>query len=547
MAKQAKPSNKPKLETPQDGDLVMVVWRDHRTGHHWDSGMIYREKFIDSERVITHQTVIYDPDYSIIGSRGELAGTLAGEWKDVEFWCVWKGESRQEHSDRIKDLNLTHDEWFQGEKDSPIRGGWSRPKIAPPFIQVSIQDKWTRPKDGTLVEVHAREGYLEPQRGRYFAAADMIYREERLGTRRVEVKDMSPLDPQTMRMGIAVLFDQVKSIPNNVKIETTFSDRFRYSPPFLPFSNWVQFRGLKDDGTPCTDWEPGPHSEEWANQERIRRTTTTIEQNEERYENLRAMVLDSYPTEPDLRMRLVRSKQLHKNAPNAGFDRSLDPDILKSVYEQHYKTNKISKEQYERNTSQLIDGLSGGGEFFLSKWVDFLQSEILTLEEALHIGSNGAQRNHLYELMIGPDSTAFDAGLIEKVGRGEQTEEETRQIIHSISEASKRREIENQLKGAKELAAVQVLAEKIGRTNDHSVTLDEVAHEERYSKDVASVAAVVGVSSSMITKAIREGEKILGLTPIIQRKGVRGKIWFADSFFERLEGKKNMTDSREKR
>src|SRR6185312_7471066 len=102
------------IERPNDGDVIHVIWSDHRT--HSDSGSVFwgtlymfREKFEDLVRGAVHEAVIYDPDTRIIGSSGELAGTFAGKWKDVEFWNRWDGESPAECMQRTKELKVTWD------------------------------------------------------------------------------------------------------------------------------------------------------------------------------------------------------------------------------------------------------------------------------------------------------------------------------------------------------------------------------------------------------------------------------------------------------
>ena len=99
----------------------------------------------------------------------------------VEFWCVWEGETSNDYKERQKSIiaelqrqkiPIDPIDSFIGENSQ--QGTWSKPKIGPAFKAVLLEGTWTRPNEGDMIEVHARN-YFETNHGVYFAAADRIY------------------------------------------------------------------------------------------------------------------------------------------------------------------------------------------------------------------------------------------------------------------------------------------------------------------------------------------------------------------------------------
>jgi hypothetical protein len=339
------------LGNPKDGDLITIIWTDHRTRRqdgidYWDYGKVFRESFEDGrERKIIHGAVVYDPQISVSGNTGELAGTLAGEWKNVEFWARWEGESREAYCERKKkidaELERQHiplDEIQSYVGENAIQGNWSEPKIGPGFNLVDVEGHWLRPKNGELIEVHAKD-YARKYVGRYLEIADRIF------------------------------FDNLrnqKRLLAHGQDKATFDDHFPYGPPVLPIEEWIRFRTLDEHGTPISDWQPGPHFDEWSRSERTKLVANTFEKNMKLFDDGKSKLRAEFKTKSDARA-LVEAKDMLADAENMPYDTTVDPE--------------------------------GRGELYREKWREFLYGEINVLEQVRNMQASSPTQidNHIQQ------------------------------------------------------------------------------------------------------------------------------------------------------
>ena len=252
MAKRAstkEAESKPKFETPSEGDWISVTFDGHRNS--WWGPLYYRKEIEDSEKGAVEGACVFTETWS-------EAGKLSVRFEDVEFWCVWEGETGKEYEERkkliiaelqSKKLPIDPLDSFTGE--NAIQGMWSKPKIGPAMKVVPVEGKFTRPNDGDMVEVHARNYMDSGGIGIYLEEADRIYSREPL------------IERQIWENG-------------KTEIHYDKKGRVRYGVPTLPFAEWIQFRTLDKDRKPINnEWSHGPHYEEWKKEEeeRMRRKT----------------------------------------------------------------------------------------------------------------------------------------------------------------------------------------------------------------------------------------------------------------------------------
>ncbi len=363
------------FETPTDGDRILILFKDHRLS--WDGPFFYRDRLTDPEKGEVHRTCVY-----VEG--GNKEGQLAHLFEDVEFWQNWEGESLQEYEVRrlkiIEDLKRQKlpidpiDSFFGA---NAIQGYWSKPRIGPAFQPVPLEGTWTRPEDNAMIEVHAIRK-SETKRGRYSKAADALVPEEPLIAKR------------TVRAGpgdFKVSSDMTKSLIDHTiqgdNIETLYSDKTRYFPPSPPFAEWIQFRTVNGNGTPNSEWKEGPHYDEWALEDLIRRTNEKFDKNQKRFEELQLGVTEFLQRESFPPARLIRLQDLIANVSNSGFDLGLDRETLQGRYDAMLQNSEITKEQYDTRLRRIEGDFTGGGAYFRDRYTEFLTREANILERAL--------------------------------------------------------------------------------------------------------------------------------------------------------------------
>ncbi len=264
MAEQSHKKNSGQIrsfETPKDGDWISVSFDGHRDS--WWGPLYYREAINDPEKGIIERACVLTETWS-------EPGKLSVLFERVEFWSLWEGESSKEYEERkkriiaelqIKKIPIDPIDSFIGE--NAIQGTWSTPKIGPAFEGVQIEDNFTRPEDGYMVEVHARN-YVNTNVGIYLSGVDRIYSRNRVIEK-------------------AILLGEGAG-------EVQYGNRFRYGVPMIPFSEWIRFRVLNDDGTPESDWMQGPHFEEWNQKEKARRMREEAESNTKAFLQLKEFI-----------------------------------------------------------------------------------------------------------------------------------------------------------------------------------------------------------------------------------------------------------------
>ncbi len=227
--KKAEPESQ--FETPKDGDWISVSWHGHPNS--WWGPLYYRKEIEDPEKGKIEGACVLTETWS-------EPGKLSVRFEDVEFWCVWEGETVEEYEERRKLIfaerqrkKLPVNDWFVGEDSQ--RGMWSKPKIGPAMKVVAFEGHFTHPKDGVMLEVHART-YSDFFQGIYFGKADRVYSSEPL------------IETQNLLTG---------------EIHYDSQGRVRYGVPMIPFAEWIRFRKLDKDRKPVSEWIPGPHLEEW--------------------------------------------------------------------------------------------------------------------------------------------------------------------------------------------------------------------------------------------------------------------------------------------
>jgi len=316
----------PPFETPKDGDRINVAFKGHPDS--WWGPLYYRTTYSDPEKGTIEGACALTEDWS-------EPGKLSLPFKQVEFWSVWDGETSKEYEERkksiIEDLQrrqvpIDPIDSFIGE--NTIHGQWSKPKIGPAFKVVPVEGKWSRPNDGDMIEVHSRNN-VNTQQGIFFAATDRIYSRSR-GIEKAELN-----------------INRSEILYSNVQ----YGKVFLYGVPMLPFAEWVRWR-LNEDK--ISEWQPGPHFEEWSHEERTRRIIETRNANKKLLEDSKAIVRQLLKEETVPQVRLIRLKDMLANAANIGYETAFDTE-------------------------------EGCGKLSRDEWTKFLESEIDILERALSI------------------------------------------------------------------------------------------------------------------------------------------------------------------
>ena len=142
------------FETPKDGDWISVTFDGHRNS--WWGPLYYRAIFVDKEKGKIDGACVFTETWTD-------SGKLSVPFEHVEFWTCWEGETSEEYKERQKcivaelqrkKIPIDPLDSFIGENAQ--QGMWSSPKIGPAFKAVAVEGIWTRPNDGAMTEVHAR-------------------------------------------------------------------------------------------------------------------------------------------------------------------------------------------------------------------------------------------------------------------------------------------------------------------------------------------------------------------------------------------------------